>query len=278
MEILNKDLNKDLQLDETISSKLVDSLNELKEKIKIFNMDNIDRSFYIFNPEGKINEMSSDNEDSNNKIPLSNILNEDNLKIFKDSFIIEKLIGNIKNGNILNMETLKKFENISNLKVNLDIEDSQEPLFTIEGTKLKINLNLERSQQVLDRGVDFIKTLPIADLSVSGNIIPTLGSYMFYRKISDLYAKHLLESLNKCPSANKMAQAKINNQSLLIFNLFAGLTTAITFSGATQAIKNTAKINISSIFSSGDNIESNSNIFKSIIPFIIVNKIKKIPN
>lgn len=58
------------------------------------------------------------------------------------------------------------------------------------------------------------------ELLVSGNILPTLGTIMFYKKMNDLYIKHLNESLKKVELRERPKLIIKNNKCLLYFNIF----------------------------------------------------------
>jgi hypothetical protein len=271
-------------LDDSVSLKIKESLEIFKEEVNYKGMDSIDRSYSLFNYEGDASEEKSTGSDvvedveSDSISPLPMFLTDENLKIFKDRFVLEKIVENIKNGSSLNPEHLKILDAPQkfNLKVNIEAVDDNEPLFRIEGTKLKLSVNLEKGHQILDRGVEFIKKLTIEEIEVAGNIFPTLGTYLFYRKISTLFANLLDKQLIGLSGKSKVRQINLNNKTLLLFNIFACLPTAIFISVGIQAIKNRATANIKSIVISGEVTEPSSNITKSFTPLFILNKFKNL--
>ena len=168
-------------------------------------MDSIDKSYQIFNYEGGIStEMKDVVIETVTNSPM--VLTDENLKLFKSTFIIEKLVEGLKNPQSLKgNEILNKVDEIFKKK----IEDINEPLLKVQEGVFKFNLN--QLYDSIHRSITFLENIKLSDvqLAVSGNIVPALGTYYFYNKISNIYASQLEKNLNNLPLKYKLTQIKI---------------------------------------------------------------------
>ena len=237
---------KNLKLDDTIT---IDKNNNLnlndfklswdKEKVELENLlksvksgeisddenDTISIQEKIFHGEifnSNTSESSSDNgnfELNTNSLKIEDIKAEDCspdtlsgfFSLLQESNSIlgnEPLLKLLKN-RINSEEVLDKYR-----KLYLDTIESPEKfnkIIELDGNILKINL--EKSGEFVQKGFELLKNVEINTLiTVSGTIVPTIGTFYLYKKVSNLFAKHLEDSLKSVHPAAERSFQQIRNR------------------------------------------------------------------
>ena len=204
----------------------------------------------------------------------------------------DQLLNLFKN-RITNEEVLDKYRKII---MNTSTQPEKfKKIIELDGSTLKINLDLEKSGEFVTKGLELIKNVEMnALLTVSGSIIPTMGTFYFYKKVSYLFAKHLEDSLKKeftYHSAERTLQQIRNRKFLALFNISAMVIVGVLIIGFSHAIKQNTefptfafakakvKINTKSSFNSSASASGigQDEVKESIIPLFILNILNKLP-
>lgn len=213
----------------------------------------------------------------------------------------EPLLNLLKN-RINSEEVLDKYR-----KLYLDTIESPEKfnkIIELDGNILKINL--EKSGEFVQKGFELLKNVEINTLiTVSGTIVPTIGTFYLYKKVSNLFAKHLEDSLKSVlpygTAAERSFQQIRNRKILALFNIAAMVIVGTLMTGFSTAIKKNIDfpINNTKVLPYGSSTSISSDLTtipsfpgemkgdikdsqdlldkKSLIPLFILNKFKNLP-
>lgn len=113
---------------------------------------------------------------------------------------------------------------------------------------LKVDFN--KMPYFYDQVGHIISNLPIDSLYIVGGMVPALGTFFLYKKVSSYYAKELTKNINlefkNLNEINRLQILKVNKQSLLIFNVISLLTIGIGIPTWTRLINDSLiwKINV----------------------------------
>jgi len=142
----------------------------------------------------------------------------------------------------------------------------------------KLILDINNMGEILSTFKDMVKDISPEQVSVMGSIIPVMGTFMFYRKVSNLFADQMLRQekvyLAHCDTRNKIVMNNYlnmvseNRVKLIIFNILACFCIGGLLSAYIVTINRNLKWDI--------NIPNDTENKKSILPLFLLNRIKSI--